>query len=273
MKIEAYQCKHCEGVYLEEDEMKQCEEACSEEIKEYKERQSFKEKQKSLQDSVRLESESVEEICRRCIEVQNEFAEHDGSQKLISMKLDVRYNPHASNSHSSPINGVGNFSRKSGLPTGYPALLGRVKFEYEKRGTNGRKNVGENILRFINKGSGGGDGYNLSYGVTLWLDDFPLIKKKVEECLQEEKRLNTLVDDLETQYQQSLSGDKEVIEINSKLESVHEKIYQLQKVENELEISLSQKKRVHKKSLLKVYEQECELLSENPFGIQVPYLF
>lgn len=114
----------------------------------------FKKQQKDLQESVRLEATSVEDLCRRCIEVQNKFAEQDGTPKLINMVMDVHYSPNASNSHSSPILGVRNFSGKPELPTGYPALTGRVKFKYE-RDHNNLKRVGGNMLWFINTGTGG----------------------------------------------------------------------------------------------------------------------
>lgn len=271
MKVEAYQCKYCEQVYLDELGMEYCENSCRMEREKELKQAEFKKQQKDLQESVRLESVSVEDICRRCIEVQNKFAAQDGTPKLIDMKLDVRYHSNASNSHSSPMSEVSNFSRKPELPTGYPALVGRVRFKYECS-HNYLKRIGSDILRFINTGTGGGSVFNQGYDVTLWLDDFPLIKRQVEECLQEQKRLELLTDEIETSYKKQIENDGVIQSLNEDLKTVKEKIYQLQKVEGEIYQQLQKDKRVYIDFCKNEYKDQCSKLKDNTFGIQVPYL-
>ena len=89
-----------------------------------------------------------------------------------------------SNSHSAPIgkptNWWGNEKDKEGHPiaTHYKGWRGHVTFEGQLNWNFRYLNTG------LNTGNGGGGSRGYRYSVTLWEDDFPLIKKERE--LEEE---------------------------------------------------------------------------------------
>lgn len=92
------------------------------------------------------------------------------------INLNLRWSSHVSNSHSCPLNGVTNWCNSyDDRPTGYPGWQGRIKFKTtcEIPGFMSAlfKNTG------INLGSGGGGGQYYTYDVSIFVDDWPKLRK------------------------------------------------------------------------------------------------
>ena len=100
---------------------------------------------------------------------------------------------HIGNTHSCPRNGVKNFMQKEDKPKGYAGWYGRITIKVRPpmakyRGKEYMKDGwGSDYFANtpINTGSGGGGGgtewKSYSYDVTLWADDFPVMKDRVEK--------------------------------------------------------------------------------------------
>ena len=99
-------------------------------------------------------------------------------------QLDLRFDTLVSNSHSSPLNGVTNWSRVSDIPSGYPGWCGQFQgtnIRYEEYETF--FNVFSYFFPGVNTGSGsGGDKFN--YSLSIFIDDFPKIKSEYEKYLE-----------------------------------------------------------------------------------------
>lgn len=129
----------------------------------------------------------------------------------------MRYKSHCSNSHDAPLGKATNWGgREDGIPTGYAGLWGRVHLNFESKDNRMVLNA-EGIKRYkqntntknyssfiydprptdtlrklrVCTGSGGGGNLELSYAVTLFLDDWIGLQNTVVE----RKLMGTLNDD------------------------------------------------------------------------------
>lgn len=180
--VEAFECQYCKTLYRNFSEMEFCESACLEALQEEQAQEQLNTIRAELQNYVRLNAESIQDIEQMCIAVSKKIFP---KSPLKRMELNLKYTYHDRNTHSCPLDGVENFRKEQGKPTGYPALTGRSSFEYVKEPSG----FGSDIFSWggiigVNIGSGGGSRNTYSYYVTLWLDDFPKIKEKVDECLK-----------------------------------------------------------------------------------------
>lgn len=125
--------------------------------------------------------------------------------KVATLWWRVRYNAHASNTHGCPIRGETNWTVKDSLPTGYPAMTGRIYICYDSGPGwyNDWDHPSSEPLNLcsIDTGSGGSGGHpslvpmdvmanyssvsgphphHYSWEVRIWLDDFPKLAKWVE---------------------------------------------------------------------------------------------
>lgn len=103
------------------------------------------------------------------------------------VKLNVRWNPHVSNSHDAPYDGVTNWGRRDeNAPTSYPGWEGHITVKMSEVDTFSSKVLERTG---INTGSGGGGGNDLySYGVIFFDSDWPELTRKQ----QVRDTLNTL---------------------------------------------------------------------------------
>jgi hypothetical protein len=111
---------------------------------------------------------------------QNAWTKRRYSKKddqLISLELSgLHFVQELSNSHSCPRKGVTNFDRRSecnkGKPTSYPGWRGRITY-----GVTKSISFGSDYFRGtpICTGSGGGGDTHLSYDLSLWAADFPVM--------------------------------------------------------------------------------------------------
>ena len=99
------------------------------------------------------------------------------SDNLIGLTLKIDgFDQFTSNSHKCPRKGVTNWgNRTEGAPTSYPGWRGRINFSVT-HSTSFSSNYFEQTP-ICTGGGGGGDG-SLSYDLTLWAADFPVIWEK-----------------------------------------------------------------------------------------------
>jgi hypothetical protein len=97
--------------------------------------------------------------------------------QLVSLDITGMHFVHdMRNSHSAPRKGVTNFDSRDeynkGKPTGYAGWRGRITYSVT-RSTSFGSDYFNNTP--INTGSGGGSDSRLSYDLTLWCADFPVM--------------------------------------------------------------------------------------------------
>lgn len=100
-----------------------------------------------------------------------------GDDELINLSVKIDgYRKECSNSHSAPRKGVTNFDRRSehnkDKPTSYPGWRGRITYSVTHSTSFGSNYFERTPI--CTGGGGGGDG-SLSYDLTLWASDFPVI--------------------------------------------------------------------------------------------------
>jgi len=90
--------------------------------------------------------------------------------------LDLSWNNHLSNTHSCPHNGVRNWGREEGKPTGYPGWRGRIEYELSHE----LPGFGSDLMNGtrIHTGTGGSiNGTNFGFSVEFFADDWPGLQK------------------------------------------------------------------------------------------------
>lgn len=268
MKVEVYECQYCGKLHKDETKYKKCVDKC-EKTKLTKEEEVAQAKaRQELSDYVRLNAESVEDICKLTEEVSKKIHGKSFIRKLI---LEVRYCEHASNSHSAPIGKQRNWSGwEPGIPTGYPALCGTIKFIYNKDPGFG-SSCG---IKGLNTGSGGYQGstdgsYDLGYGVTLWLDDFPKIKEKVEKFLKQSEEFENFKYEIQSEVDKLIYNDEKFIELRSEISELEGKISKLRSEVHKRESRIYDIKQSYKNPKQEILDKEFEKL-KNDFGVNLP---
>ena len=273
MKIEAYACQHCESIYKTQQKATACEKKCLKQKQEDVEEQERLANLETLVHYVRLNAESVEEVCRMSEEVSLKLFPKSSIKK---MTLRVGYNPHGSNTHSCPIGGVSNFSPRQNpdKPTGYPALTGNIKVVYNKepKGFSSDTFNGRNGIAGIHTGSGGyrsnDGGYTVEYGVTLWLSDFPKLKEKLEQQIKINENFEDLKLTLYGQYTEEVENDSEIATIGGEVRELYEQIAKLQQEVRLKDNKISSiKKEKYGGSKQLILDAEY-VKTENSFGIK-----
>lgn len=269
-QVKAYACPVCEEIYKTEAQAVKCEDSCKQAKIEQEEQELLESRMEDLINYVRLNAESVEDICNMSIEISKKLNKNQYIQK---MSLRVKYVEHASNSHSAPINNQTNWERKADKPTGYPALYGDISFTYNKAGKLSGSDIFSRWHKGIvgvNTGSGGArDGKNAyGYDVTLWLDDFPKIKEKIEKLHEEIEQFSNFEMDIHKQYSDMLKEDVELKTKKAEIEVLDKEILVLQAKCDVIKTEAYQIEQKHKTPLKEVLDTKAKEL-DNEFGIRV----
>lgn len=275
MEVKAYQCKHCGQLYKTNAKALKCEASCEDQIAEQERQKILEKEMQELVHYVRLNAESVEDVCRMSEEVSKKLF---GQYHIKKLSLNVGYREHASNTHSAPIGMKRNWSpsKNPELPTGYPALTGEITIVYNKepKGFSGEHFNRHNGIAGICTGSGGyrsnKEGYTCQYGVTLWLDDFPKIKANIEKAFEANKVFTEEQGKVIAEYEAELKE-------NTYVEGLAFDIKRLAKEIEDLNVkiqSVRQAKSDAVKKIAEPYKEEIEKLyakTENGFRVQRPY--
>ena len=249
--------------------MNSCESACLEALQEEQAQEDLDTMQLELQNYVRLNAESIEDIEQMCIDVSKKLFP---KSPLKNMELNVKYTHHASNTHSCPLDGVENFRKEQGKPKGYPALHGRISFEYVKEPSSFASDIFSwGGIIGVNTGSGGSGGRNTySYDVILWLDDFPKIKQKVEEAKRNQEDFYQFFTQQVKLKADTVDADQFVKEFDIDIKALQEQI-------QELRVKLTNTDRLKQERIgvltapLQKEVDEMWKITENDFGIPRPY--
>lgn len=274
MEVKAYQCKYCGGLYKTSANSLKCEYVCEDEILEQHRQKIIENEMKELVHYVRLNAGSVEDICRMSEEVSKKLY---GEYYIKKLSLDVRYCEHASNTHSAPIGMKTNWSqiRNSGIPTGYPALVGEITIIYNKqpKGFSDEHFNSYSGIAGICTGTGGyqssKEGYTCRYSVTLWLEDFPKIKEKIEKAFEVNKIFTEEKNRIVAEYEEKLSQNNYVSGLESDIQSLTEQI-------EELSFKIQSVRKAKSDAVKKIawpYKEQIEKLyakTENGFRVQRP---
>lgn len=267
--VEAFECQYCKTLYRTLSEMNSCESACLEALQEEQAQEQLNTIRAELQNYVRLNAESIQDVEKMCIDISKKLFPKN---PLKSMELNVKYTHHASNTHSCPLDGVENFRKEKGKPTGYPALAGRISFEYVKEPSSFASDIFSwGGIIGINTGSGGsGSGNTYSYDVKLWLDDFPKIKQRVEEAKRNQEDFCKLFSEKSRIKAEEIESDQFVKELDADIQTLRDRIKELQ-VQLTRTSKLKQERiEVLTAPLQKEVDKMWEI-TENDFGIPRPY--
>lgn len=175
-----YICEFCRKSYSSKTRAEACEAACK--LENEKALEARIKSQKELEEF--FNSGSVSEIAQKIADYIN--AE---SSKKCKVVFKVNPNEHCSNSHSAPFGkktNWGNYNRDPKIPTGYLGLVGNLSIIIEG-GYSGDICKSFNDIRYkyrIHTGTGGARSYGLGWNVTLWADDFPVIKQKLKKYFE-----------------------------------------------------------------------------------------
>lgn len=275
MKVEAYACPVCENVFKTEEKAKSCEEKCKKAKEDEKKEATRQSQLEELVNYVRLNAESVEDICKMSEEVSKKLFK---KYWIKSLKLNVRYNPHASNSHSAPIGKGTNWGGKSDKPTGYPALTGTIIVTYNKEpsGFSSDSFNRHDGISGINTGSGGyrsdKDGYTCEYGVTLWLSDFPKIENKVSQLLSSVAELNLFRKDLYEKYCEDVNNDSKLQKMRKEKEALQSQIHNLQNMISDIDKNTRDYEyKAYGEAKENALKEKVESLAKPEFGINYSY--
>jgi len=271
MEIKAYACKHCESIYKTAQKASACEKKCVARIAEEKAEEERKANLQTLVHYVRLNAESVEDICRVSEEVSQKLFPKSSIKK---MTLRLSHNSHASNTHSCPIGGVSNFSPRNNpdKPTGYPALTGTIRVVYNKEPKGFSDDIFNlyNGIAGIHTGSGGyqgsDEGYTVGYGVTLWLSDFPKIKAAIEAKQKEIDNYEVFRSTLSDEYLDQVNADAEINAAKSNIEDFEDEIRKLRELIACEQGIIKDKKASYSAPKQEILDKEYEKTS-NDFGL------
>jgi hypothetical protein len=175
MKVKSiYICEICNTKHTAKTRAENCEAKCKETKEKEKQSKVIEEKEADKH----FNAKSIAEIAKNISEYLTKNTEIE-----CVASFDVNPDKLCRNFHSAPKGKRVNFSRENSMPTGYMGLFGRFSIHI-KGGYNGK--VYDCFNAYRNKynictGTGGARPHGLEWSVTIWADDYPNIKKQLEE--------------------------------------------------------------------------------------------
>ena len=208
-RITINKCDHC-GFTGTTKEVRLHEVTCNDVAIAQKKKEVKIKKMKDYANSLRLEAETVKDFAKA---VEKYIKDTTGEDFSISITVD--YNMFCSGSHSHPINASYiPYDYNMKYPN-YPGLYGDINLIKAKKSGDYCGDYIKNIPG-LNSGSGGG-GYDAHYQLTLFLEDFPKIKAKVNEAMELElKKQSFTANEIAKENQLQLQI-KEVINMDEKI--------------------------------------------------------
>ncbi|MDD4389724.1 MAG: hypothetical protein PHW03_02855 [Eubacteriales bacterium] len=198
---------------------------------------------KEMQSNIRLKAKSISHL----EQLLNEYSKATGENLTVSLSIQFKENVRWSHSHHAPIGKKTNWgSSDPTQPTSYPGYEGRVEFikpdktgEYAGHMFTGWTRGGK--VEGFHTGSGGG-GYEAKYDCYLFIDDFPLIKEKVDKAREIAKQADIFDENERIKSAQLSDLTKEKLKIDpvtqsyaNEIQKVHEAQKCLSQRANQLE--------------------------------------
>jgi hypothetical protein len=200
-KVQAWQCPHSKKLFALEDE-KAYRSHVRSELRHKRERELREKKAREFHAWFDGEIELLStpyEIIKWVEQNYIHFVDYFGSSHWRPNKkyvienfrpefdlVNLRYSDSCSNSHSSPRTGETNWcGRNDGAPRGYPGFTGHIYCFSNTAKYYADTDILEKMRICTGTGSGGKVG---QYGVTVWLDDWPGLKRNIEAQKKEWNR-------------------------------------------------------------------------------------
>lgn len=211
-KVEAYQCRHCGGLYISKKQMEKCRRDCASKKRISERVKEVRVEGERLANELRLTVEHITDVPDLIAETVKKLLDRDVS----FTEWDVSFRRDLAATHNAPIDKPTEWTMSDKPRTKYLGWVGRCKgvTNIGEKPIEGRYNsirglshvfgsFHESIIKGVHFGSGSG-GRNFNYEVRMYLDDFPKIKAKYEAWLpmheelqrirDEERRLKELAD-------------------------------------------------------------------------------
>ena len=239
MKVEAYKCTICGRLHEVKNDATTCYRACKKEKTKRDAEAALQENLSTLLNYPRLNATSLPHLTELCKETIKKVW---GIDAKLTIEATNGYRPDMSCSHAAPIGKKTNWLGKpEDGPTHYPGLQGRVDGSFkESTNPNAPTTAGDffssSFSRDGIKGvcvhSGSGTPSDFGYDITLFLDDFPLLKESVEAVLVKERELKEHIAELQGVVTDSISTDTEISklilakkELNTQITSLQHSLY------------------------------------------------
>ena len=273
MKVQAWQCKHCNSLFMTRQAMTGCETKCTKRIKDEQAAVKFAAERLAASDEIRLTVESVHEIP----ELITAFVKKYLDRAVNITKWDMKFNSKMATTHDAPIGQPNSgFGDKTIYHMGWDGTAEgttnlKKKPVKDERATFGEIDDfsdlfggwGRGVIRGINTGGGTG-GEQFHYTMRLYLDDFPKIKARHEIYAPlKQKHLNAMAKTKglrETAMIEVVNSDKRIVLLDD--------------VNKLLELKLKQTKEAREQTKLEViaseeYKAAIKLPSEYDFDYEL----
>lgn len=203
---------------------------------------------KEMQSNIRLKAKSISHL----EQLLNEYSKAMGENLTVS--LSIQFNENVRCSHYAPIGKKTNWGSSDPMqPTSYPGYEGKVEFiksdktgEYASHIFTGFAYGGK--VEGFHTGSGSGR-YEARYECYLFIDDFPLIKEKVDKAREIAKQADIFDKNERIKSAQLSDLTKEKIKIDpvtqsyvNEIQKVHEAQKCLSQRANQLEDLIIQRR-------------------------------
>lgn len=264
--VEVYECSVCGALHKKKEDCVKCENDCNTKQK-AKEQHEASAALRSILDYPRLNAKSISELQTMIVE-SSEKASNVLGVNIKNLALDVRYTRRLITSHSTPIGVHYQDFKENDLE--FAGFTGSISFELEVVDKAKAKKYffseypGSSVfdtmfnrhgISGINTGTGGSNGKNggnvrYRYDVTLFLDDYPLMKEEVEKYQEAKEKRDALVAEFDDDMDHVIAHDPIVTAMNTELRNIQDQIQnlQLQARDRMKELNEHTRTRYHKSS-------------------------
>ena len=243
--VEVYECSVCGSFHKKKEDCIECEKKCKAKLNAKEQHKASKAQLRSILDYPRLNAKSISELQTMIIESSEKVSVVLGV-KVKKTVLDVRYTRRLITSHCTPI-GV-HYQDVKEKDLEFAGFSGSISFELEVVDTAKTQKYffsgypGSSVfdttfnrhgISGIHTGTGGSNGKNDSnvryrYDVTMFLDDFPLIKEEVEKYLKAKEERDAFVAEFDDSMDFVIAHDPIVTVMNTELRNIQDQIQNLQ---------------------------------------------
>lgn len=243
--VEVYECSVCGSFHKKKEDCIECEKKCKAQQKAKEQHKASKAQLRSILDYPRLNAKSISELQTTIVESSEKVSDILGV-KIKKTVLDVRYTRRLITSHRMPIGVHHQDVKEKDLE--FAGFAGRISFELEVVDTAKTQKYffsgypGSSVfdttfnrhgISGINTGTGGSNGKNgqnvkYCYDVTLFLDDFPIMKEEVEKYSKAKEERDALVAEFDDSMDFVIAHDPIVTVMNTELRNISDQIQNLQ---------------------------------------------
>ncbi len=243
--VEVYECSMCGSLHKKKEDCVKCETECKAQQKAKEQHKASTEHLRSILDYPRLNAKTISELQTMIVESSEKASDVLGV-KIKNLLLDVRYARRLTTAHCTPIGVQYQDPKKGNLE--FAGFSGRISFELEVIDTAKSQKCffsaypGSSVfdamstrhdISGINTGTGGSSGKNgrnveYHYGVTMFLDDFPLMKEEVENYQRAKEERDAFVAEFDDSMDFVIAHDPIVTVMNTELRNIQDQIQNLQ---------------------------------------------